>query len=901
MTLIEKIAENTRKQIPEENCALALSLELDQTKAEITRELQRLAKEGQLARIQGKPVLYVDRSVLGALYSGSVPKEFESLEQYCHWRKSFDRKSFDKLIGATGSLALAVENTKSAITYPPRGLTMIYTGETGTGKSLMARLAFEYGQEIGRFKPDARFIQVNCSEFANNPELLTASLFGYKKGAFTGADADNPGFLNAANDGILFLDEVQSLQPECQEKLFLYLDSGNYRMLGDNKTILHSNAMLIFATTEVPEKVLLKTLMRRIPVRIKLPSLEEREFRDKMELIISALERESQTIGRELQITSSAWNALITYCYPANVGDLNNSIQIACMNALFRNRDEGPVQIHTLMLPENILTSSAASRFAARPGELMTMSELRDKVRRSGERISILKKVIRLCTSDEELPEKLASSRELLQEFTRAQWSKYYNHSLVNQNFLEELLEIVSHVLMKYGYSCTATMKEELAYLLFYGLVSPAEIESKVIASATEDEAFCQFVAEYLEREDSIAQEVVGEAARRLDQHPSKIIQALFALQFSQLSQIDDNRSRAALIICHGQSTATSMADAVNSLLGEPVFDGIDMPLNVSTQKIIDSVNLYLMRRQVYRDLVLLVDMGSLEQIYEAVRVNSTASLAVANHVNTQFALSVGSRLKGGEGLRDIFNECAHYMNSSVKILDRSVRQYAILCSCSTGIGTAEKLQQILEESLPEDSQIAILSYDYISLLQTGLEDSFFDRYEVLAIAGTLDPKVEGVPFIPLEQLISQEALPVLKRVLSGLLSYDQLEEMSRRIVRNFSLNNVIGNLTILNPNKLIDYVERAVNNLSRGWNGPFPSNVRLGLYIHISCLIERLVTRQDINDFEMSADDAEYEQKEFYRRLRAAFAEIEQFYHVEIPFEESEYIRLYLETLLEE
>lgn len=50
-----------------------------------------------------------------------------------------------------------------------------------------------------------------------------------------------------------------------------------------------------------------------------------------------------------------------------------------------------------------------------------------------------------------------------------------------------------------------------------------------------------------------------------------------------------------------------------------------------------------------------------------------------------------------------------------------------------------------------------------------------------------------------------------------------------------------------------------------------------------------------------MSADDAEYEQKEFYRRLRAAFAEIEQFYHVEIPFEESEYIRLYLETLLEE
>ena len=85
-----------------------------------------------------------------------------------------------------------------------------------------------------RFK---NFVQVNCSEYANNPELLTANLFGYKKGAFTGADSDNLGLLHFADGGVLFLDEVHCLNAECQEKLFLYMDQGIYHLVGDNSGI----------------------------------------------------------------------------------------------------------------------------------------------------------------------------------------------------------------------------------------------------------------------------------------------------------------------------------------------------------------------------------------------------------------------------------------------------------------------------------------------------------------------------------------------------------------------------------------------------------------------------------------------------------------------------------------
>ena len=74
---------------------------------------------------------------------------------------------------------------------------------------------------------DKQFVQINCSEYANNPELLTANLFGYKRGAFTGADKDNLGLLHYANGGMLFLDEVHCLESGMPRKIIFIHGSRN--------------------------------------------------------------------------------------------------------------------------------------------------------------------------------------------------------------------------------------------------------------------------------------------------------------------------------------------------------------------------------------------------------------------------------------------------------------------------------------------------------------------------------------------------------------------------------------------------------------------------------------------------------------------------------------------------
>ncbi|MCQ5280646.1 sigma 54-interacting transcriptional regulator, partial [Clostridium sp. DFI.1.208] len=103
-------------------------------------------------------------------------------------------------------------------------------------------------------------------EYSNNPELFLTNLVGYTKGAYTGAEEDKEGLLSIADNGMIFMDEFHSLRPECQEKIFLFMDKGIFHKVGDIETWYSSKIRLIFATTENPSNVLLKTLLRRIPI-----------------------------------------------------------------------------------------------------------------------------------------------------------------------------------------------------------------------------------------------------------------------------------------------------------------------------------------------------------------------------------------------------------------------------------------------------------------------------------------------------------------------------------------------------------------------------------------------------------------------------------------------------------
>ncbi|RLR17889.1 hypothetical protein D8L93_05540 [Sodalis-like symbiont of Bactericera trigonica] len=221
----------------------------------------------------------------------------------------------------------------AAVNYPDGGLPILVTGASGVGKSHLAALLHRYTGETGVIQRGARLVELNCADYANNPELLSSTLFGYVKGAFTGADKEKTGLLDEADGGFFFLYEVHRLSAKNQEKLFLFMDKGYFYRLGDNRQPCHARVRFLFATTENSENVLLTTFRRRIPVMVELPSSKSSPFSEKLALVSTFFQAEAPSFKQDITVSTEMIRYLIALPGRGNIGELKNRIKVLCASA----------------------------------------------------------------------------------------------------------------------------------------------------------------------------------------------------------------------------------------------------------------------------------------------------------------------------------------------------------------------------------------------------------------------------------------------------------------------------------------------------------------------------------------------------------------------------------------
>jgi DNA-binding NtrC family response regulator len=209
----------------------------------------------------------------------------------------------------------------------PTESTVLVLGETGTGKELVARSV-----HLHSLRADKTLISVNCAAIPET--LIESELFGYEKGAFTGANASRMGLIEAADGGTLFLDEIGELPMEAQARLLRFIQEGEIRRIGS----VHSrkvNVRLICATHRdlqslAAEGQFRQDLFYRINVlRLALPPLRERG-KDILHLAESMLTKQTQQLGREhMRLSPRAIQAITTYQWPGNVRELEHAIERA--------------------------------------------------------------------------------------------------------------------------------------------------------------------------------------------------------------------------------------------------------------------------------------------------------------------------------------------------------------------------------------------------------------------------------------------------------------------------------------------------------------------------------------------------------------------------------------------
>ncbi len=264
-----------------------------------------------------------------------------ALEYFSVFNELNNLKSVNIASGEIKGESKAINNILKEITrVSPTFNNILITGESGTGKELAARLIYEiYSKNSGGIK-NIPFVPVNLAAIPDN--LIESELFGYVKGAFTGAETEKMGLIKYADGGILFLDEIGDLPMQVQVKLLRVLQEKAYRKLGSN--IEEYVKIKIVAATNKNLDTLISAgkfrddlYYRLNTINIEMPPL--REHKEDIPILISHfIKKFSRRIN---SISHQALSILMDYGYPGNVRELENLIERAC---IYCESDEIPAE-----------------------------------------------------------------------------------------------------------------------------------------------------------------------------------------------------------------------------------------------------------------------------------------------------------------------------------------------------------------------------------------------------------------------------------------------------------------------------------------------------------------------------------------------------------------------------
>ena len=245
-------------------------------------------------------------------------------ENFALRRDAASRNSLDHIIGCSA----AIEKLKETIrTVAPTGSTVVITGESGTGKELVARAIHSCSPRNAE-----PFVSINCGAFPET--LLESELFGYTKGAFTGATQNKRGLFEVASGGTIFLDEISEMSVAMQVKLLRVLQERSVRPLGSSAEVPIDVRVIAATNRNLAEMVTQSTFREDLYYRISVipihvPPLRER--RDDIPLLANAfLKRFTPASGKSInRIAKDSLAHLTDYDWPGNVRQLENAIERA--------------------------------------------------------------------------------------------------------------------------------------------------------------------------------------------------------------------------------------------------------------------------------------------------------------------------------------------------------------------------------------------------------------------------------------------------------------------------------------------------------------------------------------------------------------------------------------------
>ncbi len=877
MYVKEKTAHLTKAEYDQGVTTQEIAEVLGIQRTNSSKDLNQLVREGKLIKTDGRPVRYIYQTLV--THVKPVTKHVVSYKETPVSEEKntlqIDTKDiFAKIIGANGSMKNSVEQAKAAILYPPRGLNCLITGPTGSGKTYFAHAMYHFAKAHHVIDEETELIVFNCADYANNPELLMSHLFGYAKGAFTGADEEKMGIIDQADGGMLFLDEIHRLPPEGQEMIFYFMDHGTYSRLGETTKSHEANVRIVGATTEDPGSSLLETFVRRIPINIKLPAFEKRPANEKVDLVKIMIAHEANRTQRKISLTEDVAKALIGSVTYGNIGQLKSNIQLVCARGFLNHMQSPEISITIDDLTEGI--RSGLIQLASNRGAMAELSKILEPKITVAPNDTIMK----IQSDSYELPYNLYDiigdkaallksdglDQEAINHFISTDINihlkSFYKDHGFSFNADSKLAEFVDPKIIEVTNQIYVMVKRSLPYEFQQNFIYAMSLhissflkkinlgEERHTNDNIREMAF-DFPDEY-----AVAKEVRSyietyfqvEIPESEDYYLTVLLVSLRANQAS---------GRIGVVVAaHGNSTASSMVQVVQQLLDAENVRAVDMPLDMDPKTALDRIERNVQEVDEGSGVILLVDMGSLASFNSQIQRDTGIPVRTVDMVTTSLVLE-------------------------------TVRKVSVL---GTGEGTAQRIKELIERAVNkrQETELEVLA---LSIVEVKEELPVIQKeYQIIATTGITDLNIQA-PFIPLERFIDQN----IEVILDQLLMESELEEtefisLDEESAKNTCVEFISDNFIFINGSKLIDPMWQFSTQISQTTGiGDEEYGFKINLVMHTAGMIERIIRNEPLtveeNELTNTTNDP------LYSQLAASVVLLEDQIKVKVPIEEMYYL----------
>ena len=688
--LIKRYSNSLTAQEPSGFSTQYLSEKLQMQRTNISSILNQLVHEGLIEKINGRPVLYKLKESVS----------FSGKEVSC----------FKSLIGVEASLKNPVQLAKAAILYPQQSLSTLIVGPSGSGKTYFAQLMRQFAVDNGILSASAPFVKMNCKHYVGQEERMDVELFG---------SGDN--LLEQSRHGFLFVDAIHLLPASAKARLMEVVEHHQYVPL-DGGAPVSTNVILVCACNDDVDNVILESLLQKFPIKIDLPALAERPMDERLQLIQHFFTMEAARTNRVLTINSEVLRNLLLYDCPQSIKQLRNDIQIGCANAYVREfaSTSGTLNVfisdfnhyvrkgflnyktHRETL-EQIIPENYSYAFSARDMAKTELVESELKQQSIYDRINT--KMVEL--QDRGLPQsdiRRIVSVEMENAFKRYQTQ--LTKAVVNKDQLSKLVDprIITHV-EDFLNALAQTRNQPYPLSVFYGLslhldallkrntekqvLNNAQI-SDVVATHKTEYAACLRFAETIESTFNVRLPI-----------DEVVLMTLFLVDATPEETVSPKP--VVLVVMHGSSTASSMAEVINALVkGENTY-AYDLSLDKDPQVAYRELKQLMVSIDRGKGIVVLYDMGSIKTMVETIVAEVPLKVRLIHMPITLVGLDLARKATFEDKLDVVVDGVLESMRSYLSVVPQPVSaplKPVLITLCSTGEGGAVHLKNYLMKTM---------------------------------------------------------------------------------------------------------------------------------------------------------------------------------------------------------